>query len=52
MDVVFEIDLVDGGEAERLGWQQAVVIHDVLLWCRLLWCRRNDNSASPGVSVT
>ena len=31
-DVVFEIDLLDGAEAERLGPQQAAVIRDVVLW--------------------
>jgi hypothetical protein len=46
-DVVFEINLVDGAEAERLGLQQAAVIRDVLLWCR-----RNGNSASPDANVT
>ncbi|MEU4246936.1 hypothetical protein AB0F15_05940 [Amycolatopsis sp. NPDC026612] len=32
MDVVFEINLVDGAEAERHGLQQAAVIRDVVLW--------------------
>ncbi|QQQ74896.1 hypothetical protein IOD16_27760 [Saccharothrix sp. 6-C] len=45
--IIFEINLVDGAEAERLGWQQAAVIRDVLLWCR-----RNDNSASPDANFT
>lgn len=46
-DVVFEITLVDGAEAERLGLQQAAVIRDVVQWCR-----RNGTSASPDTSVT
>lgn len=33
-DVVFEINLADGAEAERLGLQQAAVIRDLLLWRR------------------
>ncbi|XVV02643.1 hypothetical protein ACQPW3_35615 [Actinosynnema sp. CA-248983] len=32
MDVVFEINLVDGAQAERIGMQQAAVIRDVVLW--------------------
>lgn len=47
MDFVFEINLVDGAEAERLALQQAAVIRDVLLWRR-----RNGNSVSPDASVT
>lgn len=47
LDVVFEVNLVDGVEAERLGLQQAAVIRDVGQWYR-----RNGNSAPPGTSVT
>jgi hypothetical protein len=46
-DVVFEINLVDGAKAERLGLQQAAVIRDILRWYR-----RNGTSASPAASVT
>lgn len=31
VDVVFEINPVDGAEAERLGMQEAAVIRDVVL---------------------
>ena len=47
VDVVFEITLADGVEAERLGLQQAAVIRDVLQWYR-----RNVTSASPDASAT
>ncbi|WNV90272.1 hypothetical protein [Umezawaea sp. Da 62-37] len=47
MDVVFEITLVDGAEAERLGLQPAAVIRDVVQWYR-----RNGTSTSPDTSVT
>ncbi|WP_285612244.1 hypothetical protein [Actinokineospora globicatena] len=40
MDVVFEINLVDGTEAERLAIQQAAVIRNIVRWCR-----PNGNSA-------
>ncbi|GAA3870382.1 hypothetical protein GCM10022243_39710 [Saccharothrix violaceirubra] len=46
-DVVFETNLVDGAEAERLGLHQAAVIRDVLLWHH-----RNGNSASPHTGAT
>jgi len=46
-DVVFEVNLVDGTEAERLALQQAAVIRNVVQWCR-----RNGNSAPPDTSVT
>jgi hypothetical protein len=46
-DVVFEINLVDDAEAERLGLQQAAVIRDVVLWHR-----RNGSSAPPHASAT
>lgn len=46
-DVVFEVNLVDGTEAERLALQQAAVIRDVVQWCR-----RNGNSAPLDTSVT
>lgn len=32
VDVVFENNLVDGAQAERLGVRQAAVIRDVVLW--------------------
>ena len=47
VDVVFEINLVDDAQAERLGMQQAAVIRDVVLWHR-----RNGGSAPPQASVT
>jgi len=47
VDVVFEINLVDGAEAERLGLRQAAVIRDVVQWYR-----RNDTRALPNASVT
>ncbi|GLW94037.1 hypothetical protein Aglo03_48530 [Actinokineospora globicatena] len=40
VDVVFEINLVDGTEAERLAIQQAAVIRNIVRWCR-----PNGNSA-------
>ncbi|MDX8053532.1 hypothetical protein SK571_29525 [Lentzea sp. BCCO 10_0798] len=46
-DVVFEINLVDGAEAEHLGVQQAAVIRDVVLWYH-----RNGSSAPPHTSAT
>ncbi|WIY05605.1 hypothetical protein QRX60_17770 [Amycolatopsis mongoliensis] len=46
-DVNFEINLVDGAEAERLGRQQAAVIRDVLLWHH-----QDRNSAPPDASIT
>ncbi|MEU7476457.1 hypothetical protein AB0A63_10785 [Lentzea sp. NPDC042327] len=46
-DVVFEINLVDGAEAERLALQQAAVIRDVVLWHH-----RNGSSTPPHASVT
>lgn len=45
--VVFEINLVNGVKAERLGLQQAAVIRDVVLWHH-----RNGNSAPPDASAT
>lgn len=47
VDGVFEVNLINGAEAERLGLQQAAVIRDVLRWCR-----RDSNSAPPDTSVT
>ncbi|ROP37230.1 hypothetical protein [Saccharothrix texasensis] len=47
LDVVFEVNLVDGTEAERLSVQQAAVIRNVVQWCR-----RNGNSAPTDTSVT
>ncbi|WP_170154851.1 hypothetical protein [Lentzea atacamensis] len=47
MDVVFEINVVDGAEAERLGRQQVAVIRDVMLWHH-----RNGSSAPPQASAT
>lgn len=46
VNVVFEINLVDGAEAERLGLQQATVIRDVVLW------HHRNSSASPHASAT
>ncbi|MEV6712547.1 hypothetical protein AB0M48_10940 [Lentzea sp. NPDC051208] len=46
VDVVFEINLVDGAEAERLGLQQAAVIRDAVLWRH-----RNSCSAPPHAST-
>lgn len=46
-NVVFEINLVDGAEAERLGLQQAAVIRDVVLWHD-----RNVSSAPPHKTAT
>ncbi|RAS60662.1 hypothetical protein C8D87_11180 [Lentzea atacamensis] len=43
---VFEINLVDGAEAERLGLQQAAVIRDVVLW------HHRNGSAPPHASAT
>jgi hypothetical protein len=47
MDIAFEINLVDGAQAERLGLQLAAVIRDILLWHH-----RNGNSAPPHASAT
>jgi len=47
MAVVFEVDLVDGAEGERLGLQQAAVIRGVVLWHN-----RNGNSVPPDASAT
>lgn len=47
VEVVFEINLVDGAEAERIGLQQAAVIRDVVLWHH-----RNVSSAPPHTSAT
>ena len=46
VDVVFEINLVDGAEAERLGPQQAAAIRDVVLW------HHPNGSAPPHASAT
>jgi hypothetical protein len=46
-DVVFEINLVDGAEAERLGLQQATVIRNVVLWHH-----RNGSGAPPHANAT
>lgn len=45
-DVVFEVNLVDGAEAERLGMQQAAVIRDVVLW------HHRNSSAPPHANAT
>ncbi|MET8757601.1 hypothetical protein [Lentzea sp. NPDC004782] len=47
VDVVFEINLVDGAEAERIGLLQAAVIRDLVLLHH-----RNVGSAPPHTSAT